>query len=85
MVNGSALSLTGKEYELLLYLIVNKNKVLTKSALAEHIWGDYVDGLDNFDFLYNHIKNLRKKLMQKNCTDYLQTIYGLGYNFKTSE
>jgi DNA-binding response OmpR family regulator len=85
MVNGSTLSLTGKEYELLLYLIVNKNKVLTKSALAEHIWGDYVDGLDNLDFLYNHIKNLRKKLMQKNCTDYLQTIYGLGYNFKTSE
>lgn len=85
LIHGSPISLTGKEYELLLYLIANKNKVLTKSALAEHIWGDYMDGLDNLDFIYNHIKNLRKKLMQKDCTDYLQTIYGLGYNFKTTE
>ena len=84
-VHGMQLALTGKEYDLLLYFIANQNKVLTKSALAEHIWGDYADGLYNFDFLYNHIKNLRKKLLQKGCSDYLHTIYGLGYNFKTAE
>jgi len=85
VVHGSPVTLTSKEYDLLLYFIANPNKVLTKSSLAEHIWGDYANGLLNFDFLYNHIKNLRKKLLQKGCTDYLQTIYGLGYNFKTLE
>ena len=85
LVHGSSILLTGKEYDLLLYFIANPNRVLTKSSLAEHIWGDYADGLFNFDFLYNHIKNLRKKLLLKGCADYLQTIYGLGYNFKNLE
>ncbi len=85
MVHHKNITLTGKEYELLMYFIANKNRVLSKSSLAEHIWGDYADGLDNFDFLYNHVKNLRKKLLQQGCTDYIHTVYGLGYTFKATE
>lgn len=84
-VHGKELILTTKEYDLLLYFVANKNRVVSKGALAEHLWGDNSDRLDNFDFIYNHVKNLRKKLLEKNCEDYLQTIYGIGYNFKTHE
>ncbi|WP_333667066.1 response regulator transcription factor, partial [Flavobacterium sp.] len=84
-VHNNPVVLTSKEYDLLLYFITNKNRVVSKSALAEHLWGDNADQLDNFDFIYNHVKNLRKKLLEKKCEDYLQTIYGIGYNFKTKE
>lgn len=83
LVHNKEVVLTTKEYELLLYFISNQNRVVSKSAVAEHLWGDNADRLDNFDFIYNHIKNLRKKLIEKGCQDYLQTIYGIGYNFKT--
>lgn len=83
LVHNQDVILTSKEYDLLLYFISNKNRVVSKSALAEHLWGDNSDRLDNFDFIYNHVKNLRKKLLEKECEDYLQTIYGIGYNFKT--
>ena len=85
LVHNQDVILTLKEYDLLLYFISNKNRVVSKSALAEHLWGDNSDRLDNFDFIYNHVKNLRKKLLEKECEDYLQTIYGIGYNFKTQE
>lgn len=84
-VNNILLVLTTKEYDLLVYFITNKNRVVTKNALVNHLWGDAADGFDNFDFIYNHVKNLRKKLIEKNCFDYLNTIYGIGYNFKTEE
>jgi DNA-binding response OmpR family regulator len=84
-VNNKTVILTSKEYDLLLYFIANKNRVVSKNALAEHLWGDNSDRLDNFDFIYNHVKNLRKKLLEKKCEDYLQTIYGIGYKFKTQE
>jgi len=80
-VQGNQVELTKKEYDLLLYFITNKNRVLTKEAIAEHIWGDNADFADNFDFIYTHIKNLRRKIMQKGGTDYVQTIYGVGYKF----
>ncbi|MCL4154880.1 UNVERIFIED_CONTAM: hypothetical protein GTU68_004274 [Idotea baltica] len=81
LVNEDALELTLKEYELLLFFITNKNRVLTKQAIAEHLWGDNVDYLQNFDFVYQHIKNLRKKIMAYGSQDYIKTIYGLGYKF----
>lgn len=84
-INNDLLVLTSKEYDLLLYFIANKNRVVSKNALAEHLWGDDADRLDNYDFIYNHVKNLRKKLLEKKCEDYLQTIYGIGYNFKIEE
>lgn len=79
LVNENSLELTVKEYELLLYLIANKNRVLTKQNIAEHLWGDNVDFLDSFDFIYQHIKNLRKKITIAGGNDYIKTIYGLGY------
>ena len=81
LANAKALDLTKKEYFLLLYFVTNKGRVLTKEAIAEHLWGDNIDMVDNFDFIYTHMRNLRKKLKKNGANDYLQTIYGLGYKF----
>ena len=78
-VNGSAVDLSKKEYDLLLYFITNQNRVLTKAAIAEHLWDDYMDLADNFDLVYSHIKNLRKKIAQGGRRDYIKTVYGMGY------
>ena len=83
-INDDLLKLTKKEYELLQFFIANKNKVITKTGLAEHLWGDYMDIADSYDFLYGQIKNLRKKLIDKGCKDYLKTIYGVGYKFEVN-
>jgi len=80
-VNSEPVDLTRKEYDLLLYFVGNKNKVISKNAIAEHLWGDNMDIADNYDFIYTHIKNLRKKLMQKGCPDYIKSVYGMGYKF----
>ena len=80
-INDRLLPLTLKEHELLLFLIANRNRVLTKQSIAEHLWGDNVDFLDSFDFVYQHIKNLRKKITAAGGEDYIKTIYGLGYKF----
>lgn len=80
-VGESRVELTVKEFELLLFLISNKQRVLTKQTIAEHLWGDNIDFLDSFDFVYQHIKNLRKKITQAGGNDYIKTIYGLGYKF----
>jgi DNA-binding response OmpR family regulator len=73
--------LTHKEYDLLVYLITNKNRVLSKNAIAEHLWGDSMDMVDNYDFIYAHVKNLRKKLLNSGASDYIHSIYGMGYKF----
>ncbi|TPE41551.1 response regulator transcription factor [Pontibacter mangrovi] len=82
-VNGNLLELTKKEYDLLLYFVTNKNRVLTREAIAEHSWGDHADSADNFDYIYSHIKNLRRKIVQAGGTDYLHTVYGVGYKFSS--
>lgn len=76
------IELTKKEYELLVYFISNQNRVVTKQSIAEHLWGDQVDYYDSFDFVYQHIKNLRKKIIGAGGGDYINTIYGMGYKFK---
>ena len=78
-VNQIPVILTRKEYDMLLYFIANKGKVISKNAIAEHLWGDEMDMHNNFDFIYTHIKNLRKKLFDAKCNDYLISIYGIGY------
>ncbi|WP_276091012.1 response regulator transcription factor [Pedobacter sp. JY14-1] len=80
-VSGRELYLTRKEFDLLLYFIVNKNKVVPKSAAITHIWGDEADMADSFDFIYTHIKNLRKKLSDAGSRDYFHSVYGVGYKF----
>ncbi|MFT3674301.1 MAG: response regulator transcription factor [Chitinophagaceae bacterium] len=75
------IALTRREYDLLLYFLSNKNRVIPKEAIAEHLWGDGVDMADSYDFIYSHIKNLRKKLLQAGCPDYIKAVYGMGYRF----
>lgn len=81
-VHHVCLDLTRKEYDLLLYLIINKNRIISKNAIAEHISGEEADVFDNFDFLYAHIKNLKKKMIQAGCEDYIKSVYGMGYKFE---
>jgi DNA-binding response OmpR family regulator len=81
-VNQENIDLTKKEFDLLLYLIGNKNRVLSKSSLAEHLSGDMADMLDNHDFVYAHIKNLKRKLQNAGAGDYIKTIYATGYKWE---
>lgn len=83
-IEGRAVELTKKEHDLLLYFFANPNRVLTKAAIAEHLWGDYMDLADNFDLVYTHIKNLRKKIRQLGGAHCIKTIYGLGYKFSVN-
>lgn len=83
-VHNTGLDLTRKEYDLLLYLVSNKNRVISKNAIAEHISGDEADVFDNFDVIYSHMKNLKKKLVQAGCSDYIKSVYGMGYKFSVS-
>ena len=84
-IHNEKIKLTKKEYELLLFLIINKDRVITKQSISDHIWGDYMDLFDSYDFIYTHLKNLRKKIIEKNGSDYIKTVYGIGYKFTDSE
>jgi len=81
-VNDMEVMLTRKEFDMLIFFIGNKNRVVSKNALAEHLSGDLADMLDNHDFIYAHIKNLKKKLMEAGCKNYLKTLYGNGYKWE---
>lgn len=81
-IKNKELELTKKEYELLLYFVSNKNRVISKNAIAEHLWGDDMEG--NNDFIYTHIKNLRKKLSDAGNADYIKSVYGMGYKFSAT-
>lgn len=81
MVGNTVLDLTKTEYELLLFLIENRRRVVSKSALAEHLSGDMADMLDDFNFVYAHIKNLKAKLADTGVTECIKTYYGTGYKW----
>ncbi|MBC6112476.1 response regulator transcription factor [Pedobacter fastidiosus] len=80
-IDGTPVFLTKKEFDLLVYFLSNKNKVVTKNAMAEHLWGDEIDLSDDFDFIYTHVKNLKKKLSEAGARDYVRSVYGIGYKF----
>ncbi|MEG0849829.1 response regulator transcription factor [Flavobacterium plurextorum] len=82
-INELPIILTRKETNLLIYFLNNQNRILSRQAIASHLWGDYTDNLDNFDFVYQHIKNLRKKITDAGGEDCISTIYGLGYKMST--
>ena len=75
-INKKPFMLTRKEYELLLYFVSNKGRVISKNAIAGHLWGDNIEG--NNDFIYTHIKNLRKKMIEAADIDYIKSVYGMG-------
>ncbi len=79
MVDEKEIPLNRKEYDVLLYLVTNKNRLVNKTALAEHVWGDYIDEVSSFDFVYSQIKNLRKKLKDAKADVEINAVYGLGY------
>lgn len=81
LVHGESINLTKKEYELLVFFIANKNRLVTRETIAEHLWGDNIDYVDNFDFIYTHINNLRKKIQKAGGQNYISSVYGMGYKF----
>lgn len=83
-VNSQVVDLTQKEYQLLLFLMINRNRVLSKNAIAQHLWGDDMDFPANYDFIYSHIKNLRKKIIAAGSEDCIKSIYGEGYKMQLS-
>ena len=80
-IKDQTVVLTKKEYDLLLFFMINKNRVLTKEAIAEHLWEDNIDMADSYDFIYTHLNNLRKKIRAAGGADYIKTLYGMGYKF----
>ncbi|WP_436514662.1 response regulator transcription factor [Ekhidna sp. To15] len=85
IVNGTTIKLTKKEYELLYYFISNPERIIAKETIAERLWGEYSYGADSFDFIYSHLKNLRKKIVENGGDDCIQTVYGLGYKYSKAE
>ena len=81
-VDKNQVELNRKEYDVLLYLASNKDKLVNKNALAEHVWGDNIDQADSFDFIYSQIKNLRKKLDSHNADIEIKAVYGIGYKMQ---
>lgn len=81
-VNETELTLTPKEYDLIVYFILNKNRVLSKEGIVEHLWGDLMSlNANSFDFIYTHIRNLRHKILEAGGKDYIKSIYSIGYKF----
>ena len=81
-VNNVLLDLTRKEYDLLVFLITNQRRVLSKETIIEHLWGDYMGiEADSYNALYTHMGNLRKKLQDAGAKDYIETVYAVGYKF----
>lgn len=81
-VDGQPISLNRKEFDILNYFLLNKSRLVTKTALAEHVWGDNIDQADNFDFIYYQIKNLRKKLRESGADIEIEAVYGVGYRIQ---
>jgi DNA-binding response OmpR family regulator len=81
IINNQLVDLTRKEFDLILFLLTNPNRVLTKETIAEHLLGDNSDLMENFDFIYTHMNNLRRKLSAAGVKDPVKTIYGVGYKF----
>ncbi|WP_301029808.1 winged helix-turn-helix domain-containing protein, partial [Parabacteroides goldsteinii] len=84
-INEEELVLNRKEFDLLYYFVTNPDRLISKGALAESIWGDYIDQADSFDFIYSQVKNLRKKLKSAGATAEIKAVYGFGYKMVNEE
>lgn len=81
-VNDSEITLTRKEYDLLYYFFINRERVLSKESIVEHLWGDFMGtGADSLDIVYSHLRNLRRKIAAAGAPDYIRNVYGIGYKF----
>lgn len=84
-IGGEELTLNRKEFDLLYYFVTNPDRLISKGALAESIWGDYIDQADSFDFIYSQVKNLRKKLKAAGAIPEIRAVYGFGYKMVNEE
>jgi DNA-binding response OmpR family regulator len=84
-IKNESVDLTRSEYDIFLFFLANPTRVLTREAIAEHIWGDNMDMADSFDFIYSHIKNLRRKITGAGATDPLKSVYGVGYKLNSMD
>lgn len=78
-VNQTPLTLSRKEFDILLFFVSNPERLVTKEVLAENVWGDNFDCVDNFEFIYAQVKNIRRRLKQANAGVSVQAVYGIGY------
>ncbi|MCT4615601.1 MAG: response regulator transcription factor [Marinifilaceae bacterium] len=81
-INNIDIEFTKKEYEILVFFLENKNRVITKENLFEYVWGENSVFMDHSDFIYTQITRLRRKLKKYTSKDYIKTIYGFGYQLK---
>jgi DNA-binding response OmpR family regulator len=81
-VSNCEIDLTKSEFDILIFFLSNQGRTLTRESIAEHIWGDNMDLVDSFDFIYSHIKNLRKKITTHGVKDPIRAVYGIGYKFE---
>ncbi|MEM8926617.1 MAG: response regulator transcription factor [Bacteroidota bacterium] len=84
-VRDQLLDLTKKEFDIIHFFMVNKHRLLTKEAIVEHLWGDHIEMVDSYKFIYTHLTNLRKKIAKVGGNNYLQSIYSVGYKFTDRE
>lgn len=82
LVKEAKIDLNRKEFDMLLYFVLNKNRLVSKTSLAERVWGDYIDEADDFEFIYSQVKNLRKKLKQSDADIIIESVYGIGYKLR---
>jgi DNA-binding response OmpR family regulator len=84
-VNDRLMTLTKKEFDIIHFFVTNRNRLLTKEAIAEHLWGDHIEMADSFNFIYAHLANLRKKIAELGGKDYIKSIYSVGYKLTDQE
>lgn len=84
-VNDRPMVLTKKEFDIIHFFVANKNRLLTKESIAEHLWGDHIEMADSFKFIYTHLANLRKKIAELGGKNYIKSIYRVGYKFTDQE
>ncbi|MFT4033263.1 MAG: response regulator transcription factor [Siphonobacter sp.] len=84
-VNGTKLKLTQSQLRILYYLLINKNRIVSKESLSDYVLKEDIDMVDSFDYIYTHIKNLRQKLKKEACEVSIVTMYGMGYSLKITD
>ncbi len=84
-IDGKDVPLLKKEFDILLYFMQRPGHIVDKAVLAEAVWGDHIDMVDNFQFVYAQIKNLRKKLSEAGASINIKAVYGFGYKFTETE
>ena len=84
-MNDHLLNLTKKEFDIIHFFVVNRHRLLTKEAIAEHLWGDHIEMADSYKFIYTHLANLRKKIKGAKGDNYIKSIYSVGYKFTDRE